>query len=156
MMLCTELNTLFHLSIYFVDIISRQTTWRLYSVQCLLLYVAFLVLREWVQMAITRNILQQYVWQSSKKYHSYIILWNYCILAAILDISWRTKWWLLPFLGTPINHSLWKIIKIALKFSVSTFLSNCSQTEPPLFPDDSHLGPTRMRFFLKILYSLLM
>ena len=109
----------------------------------------FLVLREWVQMAITRNILQQYVRQSSKKYHSYIILWNSCILAAILDIRWRTKWWLFPFLGTPIDHSLWKILKIALKFGVSTLLSNCSQTEPPLFPDDSHIGSTRMRLLFE-------
>jgi len=32
-MLCTELNTLFHLSIYFVGIISRQKTWRLRELQ---------------------------------------------------------------------------------------------------------------------------
>ena len=93
------------------------------------------------------------------KYHilAHIILWNYCILAAILDIRWRTKWWLLPFFrNTHKSFTLWKIFKIALKFSVSTFLSNCSQTEPPLFPDESHIGPTRMRFCLNILYSLLM
>ena len=126
-----------------------QTPLSLYSIQCFLLYVAFLALREWVQMEITRNILQQYVRQSSKKYHSYIILWNSCILAAILDIRWRTKWWLFPFLGTPIDHSLWKILKIALKFGVSTLLSNCSQTEPPLFPDDSHIGSTRMRLLFE-------
>jgi hypothetical protein len=33
------------------------------------------------------------------------------------------------FLGTPIDHSLWQIFKIALKFSVITLLSNCSQTK---------------------------
>ena len=99
-----------------------QTPFSLYLVQCLLLYVAFSVLREWVQTAITRNILQQYVRQSSKKYHSYIILWSYSILATILDIRWIAKLWLLPFLGTPIDHSLWKIFKIALKFSVITLL----------------------------------
>ena len=126
-----------------------QTPLSLYSIQCLLLYVTFSVLKEWVQMTITRNIPQQCVQQSSKKYHSYIILWNSCILAAILDIRWRTKWRLLPFLGTPIDHSLWKILKIALKFSICTLLSNCSKTEPPLFPDDSHIGSTRMRFLLE-------
>jgi hypothetical protein len=42
-----------------------------------------------------------------------------------------------------------KILKIALKCSVSTLLSNCSQTEPLLFPDDSHIGSTRMKLLFE-------